>query len=284
MRAAEAPGPLGCHLPVARGYRQAAETARSIGADTFQFFARNPRGQRARAFDPDDAAALARIVEETPLGPLLAHAPYTMNLASPDPAVAGLGRTMLRGDLQRLARLPCSLYTLHPGSHRGDGVPAGIRRIAGALDGALAEVPGIRILLETMPGRGHEIGGTFEELARIMGESVVPDRLGVCLDTCHLLVAGYDLLHDPDGVLEAFDRILGLETLGAVHLNDSLAERGSRRDRHASLGQGVLGWDGILRIAEHPALRGIPLFLETPEDPEGHGREIAGLRERMGRA
>ena len=271
---------IGCHLSVARGYLAMARTAESIGANTFQFFTRNPRGGAAKAIDPSDRAAFLEFAAAHDIFPMLAHAPYTLNLCARDEKIRDFARRTLKDDLSRLADFPNALYNFHPGSHVGQGEEAGIDRIVRALDEALSgDDSSTTILLETMAGKGSEVGGRFESLAEIIARAKRPERLGVCLDTCHVFDAGYDIANDLDGVLAEFDRVIGLSRLRAVHLNDSKNPLGSRRDRHEKIGCGAIGKDAFRRIVNHPALRALPFYLETPqEDVNGYAQEIAMLK------
>lgn len=271
---------IGCHLSVARGYLAMARTAESIGANTFQFFTRNPRGGAAKAIDPSDRAAFLEFVAAHDIFPMLAHAPYTLNLCARDEKIRDFARRTLKDDLSRLADFPNALYNFHPGSHVGQGEAAGIDRIVRALDEALAgDDSSTTVLLETMAGKGSEVGGRFESLAEIIARAKRPERLGVCLDTCHVFDAGYDIVGDLDGVLAEFDRVIGLSRLRAVHLNDSKNPLGSRRDRHEKIGCGAIGKDAFRRIVNHLALRALPFYLETPqEDIDGYAQEIAMLK------
>lgn len=271
---------IGCHLSVARGYLAMARTAESIGANTFQFFTRNPRGGAAKAIDPSDRAAFLEFAAAHDIFPMLAHAPYTLNLCARDEKIRDFARRTLKDDLSRLADFPNALYNFHPGSHVGQGEEAGIDRIVRALDEALAgDDSSTTVLLETMAGKGSEVGGRFESLAEIIARAKRPERLGVCLDTCHVFDAGYDIVGDLDGVLAEFDRVIGLSRLRAVHLNDSKNPLGSRRDRHEKIGCGAIGKDAFRRIVNHPALRALPFYLETPqEDIGGYAQEIAMLK------
>lgn len=271
---------IGCHLSVARGYLAMARTAESIGANTFQFFTRNPRGGAAKAIDSSDRAAFLEFAAAHDIFPMLAHAPYTLNLCARDEKIRDFARRTLKDDLSRLADFPNALYNFHPGSHVGQGEAAGIDRIVHALDEALSgDDSSTTILLETMAGKGSEVGGRFESLAEIIARAKRPERLGVCLDTCHVFDAGYDIANDLDGVLAEFDRVIGLSRLRAVHLNDSKNPLGSRRDRHEKIGCGAIGKDAFRRIVNHPALRALPFYLETPqEDVNGYAQEIAMLK------
>ena len=272
---------LGCHLSPTNGYLAMGNDALSIGADTFQFFTRNPRGSRARTIDPEDAAALGALQQAHAFAPTVAHAPYTLNPCSADARVREFAHMTMEDDLRRLGQLPCSLYNFHPGSHTGQGVEAGIRLTAALLSEMLSAVPnGATLLIETMAGQGSEIGSTFEQVAALIDAAGGGARLGVCLDTCHVFAAGYDLSGDLDGVLAAFDRTIGLARLHAVHLNDSLHPLGSHRDRHARIGEGQLGLAALQRVTRHPALAHLPFLLETPQESlAGYAREIALLQE-----
>lgn len=272
---------IGCHLSPTNGYLAMGNDALSIGADTFQFFTRNPRGSRARTIDPEDAAALGALQQAHAFAPTVAHAPYTLNPCSSDARVREFAHMTMEDDLRRLGQLPCSLYNFHPGSHTGQGVEAGIRLTAALLSEMLSAVPsGATLLIETMAGQGSEIGSTFEQVAALIDAAGGGARLGVCLDTCHVFAAGYDLSGDLDGVLAAFDRTIGLARLRAVHLNDSLHPLGSHRDRHARIGEGQLGLAALQRVTRHPALAHLPFLLETPQESlAGYAREIALLQE-----
>ncbi|MDR1394730.1 MAG: deoxyribonuclease IV [Deltaproteobacteria bacterium] len=272
---------LGCHLSVTKGYLALAEEALKLGADTGQFFLRNPRGSRSRPLDPEDAGKFREFVREHGFGPMTAHAPYTLNAASAEERTLELARTIVREDLERLAYFPGVFYNLHPGCHKGLGPEAGMERTAKLLNEVYPEDSQAVILLETMTGKGTELGSTFEELAFLMSRFRFPERIGVCLDTCHVHDAGYGIANDLDGVLEEFDRICGLEKLKAIHLNDSLNPRGSRKDRHAKIGEGIIGLEPLVRVLGHPRLKGLPMILETPNDPAGYAREIALLRKSL---
>lgn len=272
---------IGCHLSVAGGYAAMGETMLSMGGDTFAWFTRNPRGGRTKPVDPGDAAVLNALAAREGFGPLVAHGSYTMNLCAANPQTRENGREMLRLDLERMRLFPGNLYNFHPGSHVGQGVEAGVERIADALNDALTpDFPGT-VLLETMAGKGSEVGGRFGELRAIIDRVRDSNRLGVCLDTCHVWDAGYDIAGDLDGVLAEFDRVIGLRRLRAVHFNDSKNDRGARKDRHAKLGEGRIGLDALRRVAAHPALQGLPFILETPNDDDGYRREIRLVREWM---
>ena len=266
---------IGCHLSVSDGYEAMGRTMKSFGGNTFAWFTRNPRGGRTKPLAQDDVEALEAYVKKEAYGPLVAHGSYTMNLCSGQEETRKNGLDMLKQDLERMEFLPGNYYNFHPGSHTGQGSETGIRQIADALNQVMKPAMRTTVLLETMAGKGSEIGGTFEELSQIMDRVDVPDRIGVCFDTCHVWDAGYDLVNDIDGVLHYFDDVIGLSRLKAVHFNDSKNERGSRKDRHEKLGQGFLGMEAMKRIALHPRLQGLPFILETPNEDEGYIREIA---------
>ena len=269
---------IGCHLSASDGFLAMGRTALSIGANTFQFFTRNPRGSKAKAIDPADVAAFLALAAENGFGTLVAHAPYTINPCSKDEHTREFARMTLADDLKRMEHLPGNVYNFHPGSHTGQGMETGIAQIAETLNAILT--PDIRttVLLETMSGKGSEVGSRFEELREIIDRVALSDKLGVCLDTCHVSDAGYDIADDLDGVLTEFDRVIGLERLKAVHINDSLNPRGSYKDRHARIGEGCLGAEALGRVVRHPALQGLPFVLETPNELPGYAREIALLK------
>lgn len=269
---------IGCHLSASDGFLAMGRTALSIGANTFQFFTRNPRGSKAKAVDPADVAAFLALAAENEFGTLVAHAPYTINPCSKDEHTREFARMTLADDLKRMEHLPGNVYNFHPGSHTGQGMETGIAQIAETLNAILT--PGIRttVLLETMSGKGSEVGSRFEELREIIDRVALSDKLGVCLDTCHVSDAGYDIADDLDGVLAEFDRVIGLERLKAVHINDSLNSRGAHKDRHARIGEGCLGAGALGRVVRHPALQGLPFVLETPNELPGYAREIALLK------
>ena len=269
---------IGCHLSASDGFLAMGRTALSIGANTFQFFTRNPRGSKAKAIDPADVAAFLALAAENEFGTLVAHAPYTINPCSKDEHTREFARMTLADDLKRMEHLPGNVYNFHPGSHTGQGMETGIAQIAETLNAILT--PDIRttVLLETMSGKGSEVGSRFEELREIIDRVELSDKLGVCLDTCHVSDAGYDIADDPDGVLAEFDRVIGLDRLRAVHVNDSLNPVGSHKDRHARIGEGCLGAEALGRVVRHPALQGLPFVLETPNELPGYAREIALLK------
>ena len=269
---------IGCHLSCAQGYLAMGRQALAIGADTFQFFTRNPRGGSVKPFDEADAQALVALMREHDFAPILAHAPYTLNACAADAGIRNFAERTMREDLERLAHLPGAMLNFHPGSHVKQGVETGVRLIAGLIDAVYT--PDIRtpLLLETMAGTGSEVGRSFEELRAVMEASGQGDRLGVCLDTCHVFDGGYDLVHHLEDVMEAFDRVVGISRLRAIHINDSKNPLGSRKDRHEKIGEGQIGLDAFARIINHPQLRQLPFYLETPNEIEGYRREIALLR------
>lgn len=271
---------LGCHLSAAKGYLAMARTAVEIGANTFQFFTRNPRGGNAKAVDPADVAAYQDFAASHGIGVILAHAPYTLNGCSDKSEIRDFAARTMADDLKRMELVPGSLYNFHPGSHVGQGVDAGIDMIADMLNRVLWDGMHTTVLLETMAGKGSEVGSCFEELRAILDRIALPAHMGVCLDTCHVHDAGYDLAHDLDGVLTAFDKAVGLQYLRAVHVNDSMNPCGARKDRHQKIGQGHLGTEAIVRVMTHPALRTLPFYLETPNELDGYAEEIALLRAR----
>lgn len=272
---------IGPHMSIAGGYAKAARDAVAIGATAFQFFSRNPRGSRFRKDDGEDEAAFQSLRRECGLGPLQAHAPYTLNLAASDERVYDFAKTVILEDVRRMDALKIEYLVLHPGSHMGAGAEAAIARVASALAPALAKSGGITVLLETMPGSGTGIGATFAQLREMMDLTGRADRLGVCMDFCHVFAAGYDVKNDLDGVLAAFDREIGLARLKAIHLNDSLGALGSKMDRHMPLGEGEIGIAAILNALEHPALKNLPFYTETPLDDEGHAKELAMVRSKL---
>lgn len=268
---------LGCHLSSGKGFRAMVRTAESIGADTFAYFTRNPRGSKGKDPDKDDIAAALAEMKEQGFGKLVAHGAYTMNLCTADPEARSFAASVLADDLRRMADLPGQFYNFHPGSHVGQGTETGVEQIASALKTALEPDYPVTVLLETMAGKGSEVGGKFEELRAIL-DAVNDPRMGVCLDTCHVYDAGYDIREDLDGVLAEFDRIIGLDRLYALHLNDSKNPMGSHKDRHEKIGQGSLGAETFRNIVTHPLLQGKPMILETPNELPGYQQEIALLR------
>ncbi len=272
---------IGNHLSTSDGFLKMGEKALELGADTFAFFTRNPRGGSAKEIKPEDAKALIKLMEEHRFGKLVAHAPYTMNLCSATEETRKFGLEMLCDDLKRMEFLPGNYYNFHPGSHTGQGVEKGIEQIIAALDIALLNAGSTTVLLEAMAGKGSEVGSKFEELKAIIDGVKHPENLGVCLDTCHVYDGGYDIVGDLEGVLREFDRIIGLERLKAVHINDSMNPMGSHKDRHQKIGQGSIGYEAFERIINHPALAGKPFILETPNEDEGYKAEIAWIRAHM---
>lgn len=270
---------IGCHLSVTKGYHHMGKEALSIGADTFQFFTRNPRGGSSKAIDQVDVNRLIDLMKLNDFGPVLAHAPYISNPCSADGRVRDFALEVFAEDLEKLENLPGTLYNFHPGSHVGQGVDQGIELIVEILDKVMTENQSTIILLETMSGKGSEVGSQFEELRKIMDMARFGEKLGVCLDTCHVYDAGYDIVGDLDGVLEAFDRIIGLDRLKAIHLNDTKNPFNSHKDRHEKIGEGHLGIDAISRIINHPKLKHLPFYLETPNEVPGYAEEIALLKQ-----
>lgn len=269
---------IGCHLSSANGYLAMGKEAEKIGANVFQFFTRNPRGGTAKALDERDIEAYIAFAEEKGLGTLLAHAPYTMNACSADSGLREFARRMMEEDLARLELLPQVAYNFHPGSHVKQGADVGIAYITGMLNEVLKNGGKTPILLETMSGKGSEVGRTFEEIREILDGVHGHERMGVCLDTCHVYDGGYDIVENLDGVLEEFDRVIGLERLKAIHLNDSKNTMGSHKDRHEKIGEGSLGFIAVKRIINHPKLSHLPFYLETPNELEGYAAEIALLK------
>ncbi len=268
---------FGCHLSASKGYAAMVKTALEIGADTFAFFTRNPRGSQAKQTDPQDIEKARSMLASGGFGPLVAHGAYTMNLCTADPEARAFAAGVLADDLRRMAQLPGNFYNFHPGSHVGQGVEAAVEQIAQALRAALRHNYPVTVLLETMAGKGSEVGGTFQQLRMIL-DAVGSDRVGVCLDTCHVYDGGYDIVGDLSGVLSEFDRVIGLDKLKALHLNDSKNTLGSHKDRHACIGMGSLGVETFRAVVNHPALRDKPMILETPNELPGYRQEIALLR------
>lgn len=269
---------IGCHMSVAKGFEKMGLTAVKIGANTLQFFTRNPRGSKAKELDQKDIAAFRLLMNEHHFGKILAHAPYTLNPASSNGHTREFALETLRDDLIRMESLPGNYYNFHPGSHVGGGVQTGIDLISDALNQILFPNQSTIVLLETMAGKGSEIGGSFQELRMIIDGVELQEKLGICLDTCHVSDGGYDIAGRLDQVLEEFDHVIGLSRLKAVHLNDSLNPLGSHKDRHANIGKGTLGLEAFERMINHPVLRDLPFYLETPNDDDGHGEEIALLK------
>lgn len=269
---------IGNHLSSSKGFESMGKAALALGANTFAFFTRNPRGGAAKEISAEDAKRLIELMEEHQFGRLVAHAPYTMNVCAEKEDVRSFSRKMLADDLERMEYLPGNYYNFHPGSHVGQGAEKGIEMIADALNAALKPTHQTIVLLETMAGKGSEVGASFEELRAILDRVELPEKVGVCLDTCHVWDAGYDIVNDIDGVLEKFDAVIGLDKLYAVHFNDSMNECGAHKDRHQKIGEGKIGAEALLAAAYHPLLCGKPFILETPNDDEGYAREIAMVK------
>lgn len=273
---------IGNHLPSSKGYLAMAKHATALGANTFAFFTRNPRGGAAKPIDEADVQAFLAYAKEHDIDHLVAHAPYTMNLCSAKPEVRQFGLNMLKDDMKRMEYTPNQYYNFHPGSHTGQGAEVGIAQIASALNEVLTPEQHTTVLLETMAGKGSEVGGSFEELRQILDRVELQEKMGVCLDTCHIWDAGYPIVEDLDGVLTEFDRIIGLNRLCAIHLNDSMNPLSAHKDRHQKLGQGHIGLDALVRVVTHPALKNLPFILETPNEDDGYAAEIALMREKAG--
>ncbi len=269
---------IGCHISFSKGYEAMAKQAISLGADTFAFFTRNPRGGKAKEPDPSDVEKCNALLKEHNFGPLVAHAPYTMNLCSDKPDIRVFAKDMFADDLRRMELTPFNFYNFHPGSHVGQGVEEGIKVISEVLNEVLTPNMTTTVLLETMAGKGSEIGRSFEELREIIDRVDLKEKLGVCFDTCHTYDAEYDTVNDLDGVIAEFDKVIGLDKLKAVHINDSKNPFGSHKDRHELIGEGSLGIDALKRIVNHPAFAGKPFILETPNDDAGYAKEIAMIR------
>ncbi|MBR6735550.1 MAG: deoxyribonuclease IV [Oscillospiraceae bacterium] len=269
---------IGCHLSATGGYLKMGKTALSIGANTFQFFTRNPRGAKAKELDWADAAALCALMKEHGFPCILAHAPYTLNACSDKEDTRTFARETMADDLVRMEATPGNFYNFHPGSHVGQGAEAGIIMIADMLNAVLRPEQTTTVLLETMAGKGSEVGRSFEELRAILDRVELSDKMGVCLDTCHVWDAGYDIVNDLDGVLEHFDKVIGIDRLKCIHINDSLNPCGAHKDRHARIGEGNIGLEAMSRIVNHPMMKNLPFFLETPNELDGYAREIALLR------
>ncbi len=269
---------IGCHLSSAKGFLHMGKEAVSIGANTFQFFTRNPRGSRAKEIDPEDVAAYLAYAKEQGIEKILAHAPYTLNPCSGNDHTREFARMTMEDDLRRMEYIPGSCYNFHPGSHVGQGAKEGIRLIADLLNELLRPEQTTTVLLETMAGKGTEVGGRFEELAAILERVELKEKMGVCLDTCHVYDGGYDIVGELDRVLGEFDRIIGLERLRAIHMNDSKNPFASHKDRHEKIGEGSIGLEAMVRLLKRPELQGIPVYLETPNELDGYAREIALLR------
>ncbi len=269
---------IGNHLSSSKGFEHMGKEALRLGANTFAFFTRNPRGGAAKAIDPEDARRLQKLMEEHHFGKLVAHAPYTMNVCAAKEDIRRFSRDMLQDDLERMAYLPGNYYNFHPGSHVGQGAEKAIPMIADALNCALKPGHQTTVLLETMAGKGSEVGRSFEELRAILDLVELSDKVGVCFDTCHVWDGGYDIVDRLDGVLEEFDRVIGLDRLKAVHFNDSMNPCGAHKDRHQKIGEGEIGAAAMKAVILHPLLADKPFILETPNDDDGYAKEIAMIR------
>jgi len=271
---------IGCHLSASKGFENMGKESLEINANTFQFFTRNPRGGKAKDIDENDVKKLLKIMEENKFAKILAHAPYTLNLCSADEGIRKFARETMKDDLDRMEYVPGNMYNFHPGSHVGQGIDVGINYIIDALNEILKPEQTTTVLLETMAGKGSEVGSKFEELKRIIDGVQLKDKLGVCLDTCHVNDAGYDIVNNLDGVLAEFDKVIGLDRLKAIHINDSMNPLGAHKDRHQKIGEGYIGIDAFKRIINHKLLRDLPFFLETPQDDiSGYAKEIKILRD-----
>ena len=279
MSTAKSPLYIGNHTTSSKGYARMARQMIANGGNTFAFFTRNPRGGRAKEIDPEDVRKFLELTEEYKFGKIVAHAPYTLNACAAKENIREFARETMADDLKRMEWTPGNYYNFHPGSHVGQGSEIGIQKIAELLNDVLTEEQTTTVLLETMSGKGTEVGRNFEELRKILNLVEKKSKMGICLDTCHVWDGGYDIVHDLDGVLNDFDHIIGLERLKAIHLNDSLNDCGSHKDRHARIGEGKIGMEALVRIIKHPALREIPFILETPNDDFGWTEEIHVLKE-----
>ncbi len=269
---------IGCHLSASKGYKDMGKQALKINANTFAFFTRNPRGGSAKAINQSDIDAFMEIYNENKFGKIVAHAPYTMNACAADEKIREFALNAMKDDIKRMEYTPNNYYNFHPGSHVKQGAEVGIKLISEQLNHVITAEQSTIILLETMAGKGSEVGRNFEEIRKIIDNVELNDKLGVCLDTCHVWDGGYDIVNNLDGVLEEFDRIIGLERLKAVHLNDSLNPLGAHKDRHAKIGEGYIGLDALINVINHPYLKELPFILETPNDLEGYAKEIEILR------
>lgn len=269
---------IGCHLSASNGFLEMGKEALEINGNTFQFFSRNPRGSKAKEIDPEDVEAFLALAKENKFASVLAHAPYTLNACSAKEQTREFTIATMADDLNRMEYLPNNMYNFHPGSHVGQGAEIGIEQITSMLNTILNPDQTTIVLLETMAGKGTEIGRNFEELKRILDGVELKEKMGVCLDTCHIFDGGYDIVNDLDGVIDEFDKVIGLEKLHAIHLNDSMNQMGSHKDRHAKIGEGYIGLEALVRVINHPKLRNLPFFLETPNDLSGYGKEISMLR------
>lgn len=270
---------IGCHLSAAKGYKNMAEEANKIGANTFQFFTRNPRGGKAKPIDEEDVAEFKKLAQEYGIDVILAHAPYTLNCCSAKPEIREFAINTMKDDLNRMEYTPNNLYNFHPGSHVGQGIEVGIKYIIDALNNVLDINQTTTVLLETMAGKGSEIGSKFEEIKQIIDGVNLKEKLGVCFDTCHVSDGGYDIVNHLDEVLDEFDQIIGLDRLKAIHLNDSMNPTGAHKDRHQKIGEGTLGVEVFKKIINHPKLKELPFFLETPNELDGYAKEIKLLKE-----
>ena len=270
---------IGCHLSASKGFLSMGKTALEIGANVFQFFTRNPRGGKAKDIDPKDVSAFLELAKENNFGTLLAHAPYTLNPCAEKENIMEFAHMTMEDDLKRMEYVPNNMYNFHPGSHVGQGVDIGIKKISDLLNSILVPSQSTTVLLETMAGKGSEIGRSFEELRDILAKVRLEDKMGICLDTCHVHDAGYDIVNDLDGVLDHFDKVIGLDKLKAIHINDSMNPIESHKDRHQKIGEGSIGLDAFIRIINHPKLCHLPFYLETPNELDGYAHEIKILKE-----
>ena len=269
---------IGCHLSASKGFLSMGKDALRIKANTFQFFTRNPRGSKAKEIDCKDVEEFLKLSEENNFAVIMGHAPYTLNACSEDEKIRNFTLEMMKDDLLRMEYVPHNLYNFHPGSHRGQGKEKGIKQIISLLNNILKPEQSTIVLLETMAGKGSEIGRNFEELKSILDGVTLKEKTGICFDTCHVYDSGYDIVNNLDGVIEEFDNVIGLDRLYAIHLNDSMNQRGSCKDRHSKIGEGTIGLEAIAGIINHPKLRHLPFFLETPNELDGYAREIRLLR------
>ena len=270
---------IGCHLSASKGFLAMGKQAHSIGANTFQFFTRNPRGGAAKDIDENDVKAYLEFAKEHNFGRIVAHAPYTLNAAGADARVREFALETFADDLKRMEYVPDNYYNFHPGSHVGQGAEKGIELISDVLNKVLFPEMTTTVLLETMAGKGSEVGRTFEEIRAIIDRTELSDKLGVCLDTCHISDGGYDIINNPEGVLEEFDRVIGIDRLKAIHLNDSMNPMGAHKDRHEKIGDGHIGFEALMKFIKMPQLEGLPINLETPNELDGYAKEIAMIKE-----
>ena len=270
---------IGCHLSSSKGYQAMGKAALSINANTFQFFTRNPRGAKAKEIIPADVEKYHTLADSNGISRLLAHAPYTLNAAAKDPSLREFAKNTMADDLERMEFTPGNCYNFHPGSHVGQGADMGIQLISDMLNDILTPHQTTTVLLETMAGKGTEVGRNFQELKEIIDRVELQDKIGVCMDTCHIWDGGYDIVNHLDEVITEFDNIIGLHRLKAIHLNDSMNPLGAHKDRHAKIGEGHIGLDALVRVINHPALRNLPFYLETPNELDGYAKEIALLKE-----